>query len=40
MYENEFEGDDAKDKYMKQFFESIRYADIAPEYKTKMKLRK
>lgn len=31
------EGDDAKDKYMKQFFESIRYSDGIPDYKARMK---
>ncbi len=31
------EGDDAKDKYMKQFFESIRYSDSILDYKARMK---
>lgn len=31
------EGDNAKDKYMKQFFESIRYSDSIPDYKARMK---
>lgn len=31
------EGDDAKDKYMKQFFESIRYSDSMLDYKARMK---
>ena len=31
------EGDNAKDKYMKQFFESIRYSDSMLDYKARMK---
>lgn len=31
------EGDNAKDKYMKQFFESIRYSDSILDYKARMK---
>lgn len=28
---------DAKDKYMKQLFKSIRYSDSIPDYKARMK---
>lgn len=31
------EGCDAKDKYMKQLFKSIRYSDSIPDYKARMK---
>ena len=31
------EGDNSKDKYMKQFFESIRYSDSMLDYKARMK---
>lgn len=31
------DGCDAKDKYMKQLFKSIRYSDSIPDYKARMK---
>lgn len=34
------EGGDARDKYMKQLFESIHYSDVASNYKARMKPKK